>query len=253
MNIDNIIDNVAAAAKKENLQDIPLGAGADPDLDRMPLRDLCEAPFLTDDMKTEIYKRFKAAALDFIEDYTASDECKDTNKNKGMFKCCHESWQACIREWGIQYFKTNKLLHDVKRERAEGGFRLHDDLLQIGLEVYEDLCAIYRKVFQLYDCCLFLGVDKDHMFRLNELHALFNKKAHFAAEASLRIGALTGRGNVTGHAIILNHDYDYTRTTQVIHTTDQAKSAAALPDLSQAQDIVCVQDRPGMEKLTDNL
>ena len=74
----------------------------------------------------------------------------------------------------------------------------------------------------------------------NEMHALFLKKAHTATENSLRIGALTGRGNVTGHAIILNHDYDYTRTTQVIHTNQQqAISAEKLPTLeSKTQDIV---------------
>lgn len=251
MNIDNIIENVAETAKKENITPPEGHPGAD--LECIPLADLMQADILTDDIKTEIYIRLKDEAEAYIENYTASEACKDPHKKEGMFKCCHESWQACIRDYGLLHYRKNKIFHDIKRERREGGSRLRDELLFIGLEVYESLTEEYRKVFQITDCCYFLGIDKDYMYTLNDMHSLYLKKAHTAAEASLRIGALTGRGNVTGHAIILNHDYDYTRTTQIIHTSDQAKTAAALPDLSQAQDIVCAQDRPRIENIVDVL
>lgn len=193
----------------------------------MSLADLCRLQIKDDPIKIEIYKRIKAEAEAYIENYVSDDpRCRDINKNKGMFKCSHETYQACIKEFGIDFFMTNKYLHDIQRERVEGGARLADDLLEIGLEVYEALCDEYRKVFQIVDCCAFLGISKEYIYTLTDLHTLFLKKLHTSAENSLRIGALTGRGNVTGHAIILNHDYDYTRTTQVIHTQAAAVVAA---------------------------
>lgn len=241
MNIDRIIENVAEQAKRgaqgaENADNFR----QDQNLECISLSDLCMSEILSDDIKTEIYKRMKKDAEIYINDWMDSPCCFDTNKDKGMYKCSHETYQACIREFGIDYYKKYKYLHDIRRERVEGGARLKDELLYIGIEVYESICDEYRKVFQIVDCCAFLGVSKDYMYQLNEMHALFLKKAHTATENSLRIGALTGRGNVTGHAIILNHDYDYTRTTQVIHTNQQqAISAEKLPTLeSKTQDIV---------------
>lgn len=238
MDIDRIIDNIARDAKKgaAGVADPDLFTGSGPDIKNMSLADLCQLQIKDDSIKIEIYKRFKAEAEAYIENYVEADpRCRDINKNKGMFKCSHETYQACIKEFGIDYFMTNKYLHDIRRERVEGGSRMREDLLEIGMEVFEALCDQYRKVFQIVDCCAFLGVNKDYMYQLNEMHALFLKKLHTAAENSLRIGALTGRGNVTGHAIILNHDYDYTRTTQVIHTQSAAVVAADRLPVLEAQ------------------
>ena len=51
-------------------------------------------------------------------------------------------------------------------------------------------------------------------------------------ESSMRTALASGRSNVTAMAILLNHDYDYTRTTQVVHTVDKIKTADTLPLLS---------------------
>ena len=69
------------------------------------------------------------------------------------------------------------------------------------------------------------------MYKLNNIHADLLKKAHTAQESSYRTALASGRSNVTAMAILLNHDYDYTRTTQVIHTSDKIKSADTLPTL----------------------
>ena len=57
-------------------------------------------------------------------------------------------------------------------------------------------------------------------------------------ESSMRTALASGRSNVTAMAILLNHDYDYTRTTQVIHTTDKTKSADALPILGDEKPLI---------------
>ncbi len=55
----------------------------------------------------------------------------------------------------------------------------------------------------------------------------------------MRTALASGRSNVTAMAILLNHDYDYTRTTQVIHTSDSKRlTADNLPKLEQPQDVV---------------
>ena len=70
------------------------------------------------------------------------------------------------------------------------------------------------------------------MYLLNDLHAAVLKKAHTAQEGSMRAALASGRSNVTAMAILLNHDYDYTRTTQVIHTSDSKQLRADdLPQL----------------------
>lgn len=202
------------------------------------LQILCAKEIKTEEEEEKIYRRFLGDAQTYIESFVDSPECKDVNADKGMFKCTHETWAFCIRSFALDYFKKYKYLHNISRERKEGGKRLDGNLLRIGLEVYETLCDEYRKVFQVYDVCQFLGIDKENMYTLSEMHTNFLKKAHSATENSLRIGIVSGRGNVTGHALLLNHDYEYTRTTQVIHTSDNGHiSARDLPRLEDIQDI----------------
>ena len=206
------------------------------------LQELCQKEIKTEEDETEIYKTFLRDAESYIDSFVSSPLCKDVNAEKGMFKCTQETWSYCMRSFALDYFKKYKYLHNRRRERTEGGKRLDGDLLRIGLEVYETLCDEYRKVFQVYNVCEFLGIDKENMYRLSEMHTNFLKKAHSATENSLRIGIVSGRGNVTGHALLLNHDYEYTRTTQVIHTSNNGHiSAADLPKLEDIQDIDVIE------------
>ena len=78
-----------------------------------------------------------------------------------------------------------------------------------------------------------MGLSNDCMYKLNDLRNDILKKAHTKQEASMRAALASGRSNVTAMAILLNHDYDYTRTTQVIHTSGaQQITADQLPQLS---------------------
>lgn len=224
MDIDKIIDDLNINIGNDNKND-------DQGPEAWALNDLLTADIITDDIRMEIYNRFKAAAVKFIDDYINSPQNYDL-KAVNMFYASYDTWQTCIKEFGRQYFQKNKLLHDIKREAVEGGARLRDDLLLIGLDVYESLCGQYKKVFQVYACALFLGVSVDNMHKLNTAHGRWTKSAHGAAENSLRSGALNNRGSTVGYAMILNHDYAYTKTTEVIHTTGHQEIAAAnLPQL----------------------
>ena len=100
------------------------------------------------------------------------------------------------------------------------------------MEVYEHFCRLYRKQFFIYDCALFLGISRDTIYKLNTTYTDALKKAHTMQESSMRTALASGRSNVTAMAILLNHDYDYTRTTQVVHTIDKIKSADSLPMLN---------------------
>ena len=223
MDIDKIINDL----------DIDIDAKNEgPGPEALPLEDLLRADILTDDIQLEIYNRFRAAAVAFIDEWVQGPACYDL-KAQNMMYCSYDTWQACITDFGRSYFLKNKLLHDYKRERLEGGTRYRDDVMIIGLLVYEDLCSLYKKVFQIYAAALFLGVRAENMQRLNAAHGQWLKTAHGIQENSLRAGALNNRGSTVGYAMILNHDYNYTKTSEVIHTTArQELTASSLPQIS---------------------
>lgn len=221
MNIDRIVKNATERAQ---------------DVDFSDFYTLLRAEILTDEIKGEIYNRFLSDSNELINKYL--NGCHDTNKDKGMSKCALETWQACITSIGINYYKKYKLLDDYYRNRESGSNKYNSELLYIGLEVYEQLCNEYRKQFFIYDCCRYLGVSKETMYKLNTSHGDFLKMAHSSQEASMRTALASGRSNVTAMAILLNHDYDYTRTTQIIHSSERIQTASDLPTLNEAQDII---------------
>ena len=77
-----------------------------------------------------------------------------------------------------------------------------------------------------------MGLSMDCLYNLSSIHSDMLKKAHTKQEASMRTALASGRSNVTAMAILLNHDYDYTRTTQIVHTVDRIKTADTLPTLA---------------------
>jgi len=214
MNIENIVKNTIK--NTEN-------AGG------VKIDDLLQADILTDDIKEAIFEHWKKELDNYIDNYAQSSP--DINASKGMYKCSLETWQACTSDIGRSYFYKNKYLIDKKKAAAQGGNVYSNDLLLIGLELYEYYCKKYRKQFFIYDCCLFLHISKDTIYKLNSLHTDLLKKAHTAQEASYRTALASGRNNVTATAILLNHDYNYTRTTEIIHSSDRIKSADTLPIL----------------------
>jgi hypothetical protein len=191
------------------------------------LESLLNTDILTDEIKDSIYSHFIEDIQEIISEYLKGSH--DKNASKGMLYCTLETWQACVDDIGRLYFKKNNYL--VNRCASNGG-KYREDLLIIAMEVYEHFCRLYRKQFFIYDCALFLGISRDTIYKLNTTYTDMLKKAHTMQESSMRTALASGRSNVTAMAILLNHDYDYTRTTQVIHTTEQIKSADTLPCLN---------------------
>lgn len=188
---------------------------------------LLNADILTDDIKDAIYSHFIEDIQEIISEYLKGSH--DKNASKGMLYCTLETWQACVDDIGRLYFKKNNYL--VNRCASNGG-KYREDLLIIAMEVYEHFCRLYRKQFFIYDCALFLGISRDTIYKLNTTYTDMLKKAHTMQESSMRTALASGRSNVTAMAILLNHDYDYTRTTQIVHTVDRIKSADSLPMLN---------------------
>lgn len=229
MDINNIIDDVVNTKKPNKTPDFGVDQTKYSD---MALSDLVLSDLMNEDVKIEIYNRFKADIEKYIDNFLLT--CKDAHAPDGMYKCSLETWQCCVNEIGLNYFNKYKYLRDIKRIRAGGGQYFKNELLTIGIVLYESLCLEYRKQFFIYDCCKFLGMSLDTMYELNNMHTDILKKAHSMQESSLRSGLVSGRSNVTALAILLNHDYNYTKTTEIIHHTDSGdKSADKLPDLSQ--------------------
>lgn len=216
MNIENIVKNTI-----KNTENAGGGGKID---------DLLQADILTDDIKEAIFECWKNELDNYIDAYARKSP--DINASKGMFKCSLETWQACASDIGRNYFFKNKYLIDKKKIAVQGGGTIYrDDLLLIGLELYEYYCNLFRKQFFIYDCTRFLGISKEVLYRLNTLHSDLLKRAHTIQESSMRTALASGRSNVTAIAILLNHDYNYTRTTEIIHSSDRIKSADTLPIL----------------------
>lgn len=242
MDIDKICEDIAAevtAAGAGDLQYKILNA---------PLEELkivlgaCDLK--NEDIRAAIFERYQADCNILIDEFISTSD--DPQASNGMYKCSLETWKTCAATIGRNYFLKYKLVRDYKRERAEGGLRLNNDLMDVGLALYEYYCNKFRKQFFIYDSAKFLGLSLDSMYTLSELHARYLKKAHSIQEDSMRTALASGRSNVTAMAILLNHDYDYTRTTQVIHTDSrQNLTADKLPQLSQVQDIV-LTDNPAL-------
>lgn len=274
MDIDRIIENVAKEAKEgaKNAQngcawsvgseDMGERSEAKIDIENLTLKELLKTKPKTEEVKTEIYFRFKHDIEIFVSDFL--ERSQDPNADKGMVKCYLETWQSCATEIGYLYFNKNRYLRLNKNienlAEGEGAKRYFDEqyfdneLLAIALELYEDFCNLYRKQFFIYDCCKFCGMNKDSMYRLSEMRTDILKRGHSAQESSYRTALASGRSNVTAMAILLNHDYDYTRTTQVIHTTEGQKIGAEhLPILEKTQDIVVERLTPLAEDHSENL
>lgn len=215
MDIERIVNNTIEGIEKENA-----GGGTE-----KSLKELLNADILTDEIKEEIYYRFKNDIQILIDDFLMHSD--DKNAGKGMMYCYLETWQGCADDIGRYYFRKNGFLRDYRR--VGGAYR--EELLIIAMEVYEHFCKIFRKQFFIYDCALFLGVSRETIYDLSTKYSDMLKKAHTMQEASMRTALASGRSNVTAMAILLNHDYDYTRTTQIIHTTDKIKTADTLPTL----------------------
>ena len=217
MNINKVIKNTL---KQEDTSES----------ERINIDRMLEKEFITDKEKDYIFNLFLDDIQGMARDFLTT--CDDTNKDKGFFKCSLETWQAFCDVVGRDYFKKHDYMADKLKRAKYGGIAYRDDMLVIGMEVYEHLCRLNRKQFFIYDCALFLGINRDLLYELNSKHADLLKKAHTMQESSMRTALASGRSNVTAMAILLNHDYDYTRTTQVVHTVDKIKTADTLPLLS---------------------
>ena len=244
MDIEKIIDDVITTEKTQPKTEKTSNFSSDQkivNLKNEDLSDLVLKNLNDDDIRLEIYNRFRNDVELLIEEFLS--DCKDVNASQGMYKCSLETWQACVYDIGLNYFFKNKYLRDTARNAVGGGIYYNETLLAVGMALYESLCAKYRKQFFIYDCCKFLGMSLDNMYKLNEMHGRFLKMAHSIQESSFRTALASGRSNVTAMAILLNHDYDYTRTTQVIHTSaNTEKSADSLPDLRLNDNLLQIDD-----------
>lgn len=233
MDIDKIINDVAASVQdqQQNNNDV-LTCSINELRAAMAALDLNNI-----DCQALILRRWRVDINKIINDCLM--ESDDPHAQEGMYKCSLETWKYTANMIGLNYFLKYKLVRDYKRERERGGLLLDDNLIELGLILYEEYCNKYRKQFFIYDSCKFLGISLDNMYVLNDLHSKYLKKAHSVQEDSMRSALASGRSNVTAMAILLNHDYDYTRTTQVIHTSGRDNLRADdLPKLEQTQDIV---------------
>lgn len=165
-----------------------------------------------------------------IKEFLTTSE--DKNAAKGMQQCYLETWQACAWYIGNNYFKKNIYLWDINTSQARGA-RTYDEskILQV-MELYAELCQIYRKQFFIMDFGHFCGLDFEYIYDLTHKSSALAKKASAFSESSLRTGLISNRGSSMGYAMLLNHDHGYATSRTVKEDPNTLNTAAELPTLN---------------------
>lgn len=167
---------------------------------------------------------------DLINEFLTSSE--DKNASKGMQSCYLETWQACTWYIGNNYFKKNIYLWDINRSESRGARVYDEKKILIVMELYAELCQIYRKQFFVSDFGHFCGLDFDYIYDLTNDYSSVGKKARAFSEDSLRTGLISNRGSSMGYAMLLNHDHGYATSRTVKETPNKLNTAAELPNLN---------------------
>ena len=148
-------------------------------------------------------------------------------------------WSACCMYIGSRIFKNTKLLHDVDRERTQGGKVYDYNKIAVLVDVWAYYCAIYSKAPLYYNFFNFCGLYDD--FGSNTAYKGDNltperlrlrQKLSEIQQSNLAMLISDGRQNPTGVLAILNHWHGWSTSTVTIqHETKQAISAVELPKL----------------------
>lgn len=166
---------------------------------------------------------------DAIEDFCALNKIENMkNERQIVFK-------ALCMYIGQNVFKKSKILHDVERERINGGVVY--DVARVSALADVWLCWCYQlgKAPFIDDFATFAGVSDSWLYgdvtqSLTPARLDLIKKLQNAQEKGLSALITDGRQNPTGALACLNHWHGWTQTREIIHTTTgTGNNAGALP------------------------
>ena len=170
----------------------------------------------------------------YIENFCRRENIEDMRKERQTM------WKALCMAIGADIFKRSKLLHDVPREKTQGGIYYDYDKLLALCDLWGGLCYKFGKAPMIDDFARFAGVSDSMIYnaggnypnleKATPARTVLLKKLHTMQENGLSALIVDGRQNPTGALAALNHWHGWTQTREIIHTAaGSSQTAAALP------------------------
>ena len=187
---------------------------------------------VTDAGKPSI-EEIKARIDDAIEEYKAlATESKvyDPKKPMGQFV-----WANTCEYVGNKVFRGKQLLQEEKNPNG-GTPKLIIEKIEDVYRYYSYLTKINNSVVRICDFASFVAVSERALQQSDTIatpgQGHFAKKIKQDSENGLASMLISGRGNTTGVAMVLNVRYGWTQSREVVHTDGLNRiSANELPKL----------------------
>lgn len=168
--------------------------------------------------------------MDTIQAYCDKFNITDMSKER------QPRWGAACYMVGITIFKKSKILHDIPREKLQGGIIYDVAKVNKLCDIWGLLCKTFCKAPLIDDFSAFAGLSDSWLYaagsqdQLTPARALLLQKLKNLQELGLSSLIVDGRQNPTGALAALNHWHGWTQTREVIHNVSGAAPApAALP------------------------
>lgn len=170
--------------------------------------------------------------MDLIYNYLIMSGLED---DKDLVKAPQRFWGAVCSYIGDNLIKPivkpMKPVTVGKRIVADNSVDVHK--LAECLKIYCNLCNKYNKAVMVDHAANFSGLSRAYLFNIKDKLTPFGIDLWKKREDSIIAGILDGKsGNITGSAIVLNHDYGY--ATNQTHT-EKKETIVIYPSLSSNQ------------------
>ena len=171
-----------------------------------------------------------ALVMDVIDSFCEQNNIADLSRER------QPRWGAACHMVGELVFKPSKILHDIQREKINGG-RVYDvGRVSALVDLWGFLCQNFCKAPLIDDFARFAGLSDTWIYGANlpegltTERSLLLQKLKRMQESGLSSMIVDGRQNPTGALAALNHWHGWTQTREIIHSSAAAApSAPVLP------------------------
>lgn len=182
---------------------------------------------------------------DALEDYrrgelpeTLADDIKSLlkawatdNNLDDLSKLANIQWSAACLFVG-QWFKSNKILHDVERERSEGGRFYDGEKVAALVPIWEYITGLYKHIPLHVDFIAFSGVSRQWFYDydgqgLTSSSVQIIKKVMEIEQKSISVAVTDSRENPTGRIFYAKARLGWREADHVAPIQDEKRQAAA--------------------------
>ena len=171
-----------------------------------------------------------ALVMDVIDSYCEQNNISDLSKER------QPRWGAACYMVGASVFKPSKILHDIQKEKINGGMVYDVGRVSALVDLWGVLCQNFCKAPLIDDFARFAGLSDSWLYGVGSPDGLTPPRASLLQklkrmqESGLSSMIVDGRQNPTGALAALNHWHGWTQTREIIHSSAAAApSAPVLP------------------------